>query len=259
MTRKYTYLTDEQKLDVIDLYKNGWTCRKLATKYNIDKSAISRLLKNNNIPVEYDREGKARLYTINHDAFRDFTEQSAYWGGFLYADGYIHKTRPIIVVALKSSDREHVEKFRKFIETNKPIRTYEHKLNGKIFMSCGNEIVSKDIVEDVKKYGVGRPRNPLSINELPNEYFPHWLRGFIDGDGSISKTKPRISIVGDKKLLRIIDDRLIELLGIIHGSIFKHTVSHVYYLEYYTRDKTKKILDYIYKDATIWLNRKRPT
>ena len=64
---------------------------------------------------------------VNHDYFEVLTEESAYWLGFIFADGYIDsspleenkKSRYGFEISLKGSDAEHLHKFNEFMGHNK--------------------------------------------------------------------------------------------------------------------------------------------
>ncbi len=50
------------------------------------------------------------------------TEEKAYWLGFIFADGYISsdslkgKSRYLLEISLKASDKNHLDKFNKFMK-----------------------------------------------------------------------------------------------------------------------------------------------
>ena len=55
-------------------------------------------------------------------------DNTAYWLGFLTADGSISKTT--IQIGLANKDKEHLEKLRNFLEVDKPINDrYDWSLN----------------------------------------------------------------------------------------------------------------------------------
>jgi DNA-binding transcriptional regulator WhiA len=69
-----------------------------------------------------------KIHTVNETIFDSITEASAYWIGFLMADGNVHNAKhgsPIIRLALGAKDRDHILKFAQFTgSTHKVISTY---------------------------------------------------------------------------------------------------------------------------------------
>ena len=74
-----------------------------------------------------------RTCTLNESSFDVLTEQSAYWIGFLIADGNIcyKKGIPIIALHLKDIDLPHLHKFREFVGSS-------HKV-GVVLTHIGNK------------------------------------------------------------------------------------------------------------------------
>jgi DNA-binding transcriptional regulator WhiA len=65
-----------------------------------------------------------KVYTVNEAVFDTITEESAYWLGFLMADGSINTGKtgnPRIALTLAERDREHLVKFRKFLNCSNQI------------------------------------------------------------------------------------------------------------------------------------------
>ena len=58
-----------------------------------------------------------RKYNLNENFFDELNEKSAYWLGFLYADGYVSSYENSIGISLKSEDINHLEKFKNFLNS----------------------------------------------------------------------------------------------------------------------------------------------
>ena len=81
------------------------------------KKTIKRILLENNIPIRNDNHS----YKANYRIFENIdTPEKAYWLGFIAADGcvYVREKNATIRIAIKSSDKEHLEKFKKFMESD---------------------------------------------------------------------------------------------------------------------------------------------
>ena len=79
---------------------------------------------------------------FNKDYFKVFTPQSAYWAGFIAADGSIKERgkSKALIIGLSNVDRNHLQKFKEDIEYSGTIKNY-----GYSYLS----IHSKDICEDL--------------------------------------------------------------------------------------------------------------
>lgn len=109
--------------------------------------------------------------------------------GYFVADGCIvvrkdRKNSPYMF-NITSADKEHLEKIRKAMSS-------EHAINIKMSgyskkKSCyqlqiSNQIITKDLI----KLGV-TPRKTYNLKpiKVPDKYFPDFVRGFFDGDGTV--------------------------------------------------------------------------
>ena len=211
-----------------------------------------------------------RKYKLNEHFFRErLTEKSAYWLGYLMADGSIlmdrrgskYKRNKIVLV---SKDKEQIEKFREDIQSNYPIKYEAPKLicfpNKPTYLSNGAwriNIYSSTMTKDLIKHGI-TPRKSLTATfpKLPDKDIRHFIRGYFDGDGSIWEgTKGwMIGFYGTKPLLLSIRKWLKQKLFISNGCLAKHAT--IYRLYYGGNILTKRILDFLYSGATVWMNRK---
>ena len=133
-------------------------------------------------------------------------------------------------------------------------------------------ITSKKLVTDLHNLGLlpGKKtsREFPSIEQVSFELIPHFVRGYFDGDGSIfdtsSKTKsnaavfirtrPKISLCGNLKFLSTINN-LIDNICRIRKE--KRTLTDIWYMETDTYSKVHAFYTLLYKDATIYLQRKK--
>lgn len=124
-----------------------------------------------------------RKYDLNETIFDKLTDNSAYWIGFLYGDGNCTCENKIRL-ALAYIDYNHLIKFKSFIGSNKPIKTFQHS-DGKNY--CGFEFRSWYIHNVLRKYNLTSKkenRGRLCLDLLQDEYSRHFIRGLFDADGS---------------------------------------------------------------------------
>ena len=99
---------------------------------------------------------------------------------------------------------------------------------------------------------------------IPNEYKLDFIRGYFDGDGSIgeqwakrSKTpcmRVRFATGSETLAYEIVEE--LEKYGVKRVNISKSKDSQIYNIEY-SQKASKKIYELFYKDATIFLQRKK--
>lgn len=148
-----------------------------------------------------------RKYTCNYNYFSEIdTPDKAYWLGMLMADGCVmhtHRLRHLktcdswqdrfyMQLSLKEDDIPHIQKFIKAIKSNHPINIY--KYSGKQYNNDGRYgrliIEDKHLVEDLISLGVCEKKTLiLEYPNIPAELDSHFIRGYFDGDGCISKTQ----------------------------------------------------------------------
>jgi hypothetical protein len=117
--------------------------------------------------------------------------EKAYWLGFLYADGYVTtNNRWGLQLAIK--DLSHMENFLKCLQCNVNIkkRFKISLITNKYLESCGFMIHNLKMYNDLYKYGVVNNKTYClkfpSINLIPDKLLSHFIRGYFDGDGSIT-------------------------------------------------------------------------
>ena len=187
-------------------------------------------------------------------------EEKAYWLGFFYADAYNHEKRNRVVIELQEQDRLHLNKCAAFFGQPRP-PFIQYKNKGK-YIAYRLELNSSHLCQSLKKHGCYQSKS-FGITfpaHLDSQLVRHFVRGYFDGDGCLHITKSEnqlnLQIVSTKEM--------IESLAIIMSSIgVKTYISHperytgnTYRLDTGGSRQVKKFCDWIYKDATIYLDRK---
>ena len=245
------------EISVVAKYNELKNIHKVATYFNVSISPIKRVLESNGFQLSN------RKYGVNHNFFDNInSEEKAYWLGFLYADGYIRerKTGNSLELKLSQKDRSHLELFRETIKSNHKIIDNVTKVKYKDGFSVSNmchlAIYSSKLVESIKKQGIhSRKTFTIESPKIDETLVNHFLRGYFDGDGSFSfnnKTKRNVtSIVSASENFQkfIIDELLMN--GI------KINLNYGINLQIQKKVENLKFYNYIYKNATIYLVRKK--
>lgn len=261
-------LSKEVQNKIVDLYNKKHGSPYIAKELGISTGKVSYFIKKN-LTHRSHREANSR-YSFNENFFESIdTEEKAYWLGFLIADGYITKRENSykIGVALSSCDIGHLEKLNKSLNSNYPIRTYEATKNSYSNNNYSRLIYSSKIMFDnLLKYNFVEHKtnilNPPDVNLL-NGFTSDFIRGYFDGNGSIAHTNTELNnsyafkLVSTKNFLDFVNNYIKEKLGFSANKYYKRKdYQEVMSLEFGGNLKTQKILDLLYKNATIYLDRK---
>ena len=222
-------------------------------------------------------ETKNGKYTINDSYFDQIdTEDKAYFLGLLYADGCNYENGTI-KIDLVEEDAYILEKMCEYMKCNRPLSHYKAEtkiIDGKSYdcqPSCRFLIKCNHISKTLNDYGVipHKSEKGLYIKDgiIPDELFHHWVRGLIDGDGGISYWTDNIETKHKKFQIHFCSttDIVMNLASFFRDKFAcKPTID----TRYPDRDNNnlqfsicgnqvvRRILDWLYKDATIYLKRK---
>lgn len=261
---------EERNQKIIALYESGNSCRTVAKKLAICPSTVSNVLRDFNKNVRQPNEKghskgttKNRKYTFDYDFFEKIdNEKKAYWLGFLMADGSV-SDRGAITLALAEKDYLMLEKLKNAVNGNMPIKHRESKIKKKTYKICRIVLSSVKMAEDLIKKGCV-PRKTFQLKfpsseDVSRGYIHHFMRGYFDGDGCMG-INGQFSIVSNRDFVKEYERILLSFLptkripvklvptknndqicNIVHGG----------------RKIIKEIYDFLYKDATIYMERKR--
>lgn len=213
------------------------------------------------------------------------TPEKAYFLGLLYADGcnHEHPTTGEISISLQIEDRCVVDKLKEEMKSDYPLLirkdTNENHEDQIRFYVYG-----KHIAESLEKQGcVKRKTKNLSWPtewQVPEDLISHFMRGYFDGDGCIWNGKRKkmwvndptrkegrreriihnvkFNITGYVSFISAYQQYLIDNLGFKQTKLNSRRInSDICTMEYSGRQNIKKFYDFIYKDATVFLPRKK--
>ena len=197
------------------------------------------------------------------------SEVKAYILGYLVADGSIEesvrKNRPSKLIRLRfgcvSEDDEILRLIHREIAPDNNLRYYQPQGNRKQVTIL--QICDKELVEDLKTLYNIHPRKTYDANfefpNIPKEFERDFIRGFIDGDGSIGDRHFSM-ICNSPKFAEQIKDKFLEAIPNLKWVIYKENRKTTPYWSLhfsYSIKIRKSLFDYLYKDATVFLTRKR--
>jgi hypothetical protein len=253
--RKFSNI-DEYKM--CKLYIKGWTSYEISQKFNCKKYNVILALKRNNISYRHDKSNDNRKYTVLEDYFKNIdTQEKAYILGYMYADGCVHKNK--LKLTLHRQDLHILKRIKKELKYTGTIYGIKDKY---VTLS----IVNKKLTSYLKNVGVVE-RKTYKIrfpDFIKDELIQNFIRGYFDGVGCImlKKIKTRIgnsgvvsiSIASNKEFLEGMSKYLYNKLNIKIRP--RDTKRGVYILRTGGNIITTKILNYMYLNSTIHLQRK---
>lgn len=264
--RSDTKIKKHQYPDVVEMYYNGYTTDQIAQKYNCVHEVVCKILHRCGVQMR-PASDRVRKYSFNEHYFDDIdTPNKAYILGLLYADGCNHAKNNGITLKLQERDKEVLEKINIELQNEKPLffinlnmhndkwqNAYEISLFSKHF---ANTLANKGVVPN-KSFKLTFP------TWLNVEFYSHFIRGYIDGDGCISKDVHRagVYITGTKSFCESLANIFENMLGITSYHInipcmAKENNTNTRVIQINAFDDAKKLLDWVYADANLYLQRK---
>jgi hypothetical protein len=197
------------------------------------------------------RETQNRL-NIDKKVFSEINNESAYWLGFLMADGCVlqrdgHSDE--IKLHLAERDLDHIKKFKSFLNSEHKIRHNTNGDNNSYRFSFHSNIISYDL----QQYGIiPNKTNGTTIHPLLRAN-KHFWRGMIDGDGWTNKNNGRIGLSGRKTHLQKFQNFIGKYLNI--NSVEIKPISSIFNINLKTK-QSKKLAEFIYFNESPKLKRK---
>lgn len=213
-----------------------------------------------------------RTHCINSEYFQKIdTEEKAYWLGFLWADGNIVKTNPRssgpnrLRLAQKWEEKHHIEKFNQAISSNYPIYLIQHENNHTVAQL---DINCRPMCESLQKLGYSVKTKRTHIPCIKKSLLHHFIRGYFDGDGCLSLyvqhidkwavCKQEWSITGNKELMNEIKSVLTlnaDVTPSVKMKLYKNSPESAS-IRYSKKTDIQKLYDYLYENATVYLESK---
>lgn len=191
-------LSNEELNNIITDYNSGISMDEITKKYHHDKNTLKKYFQEHNIDIKIRNQSEAltcsfkvkeandlkRKYYVKDEYFAQQNSKMAYFLGFLMADGNISKTNNRIQVCLSELDSEFLNLFYNEIG-GAPIAHYTVK--GGTQEICRWECISRKIKDDLISFDVIPQKTGFAKipTKLKKEFYPDFIRGYFDGDGSI--------------------------------------------------------------------------
>lgn len=234
-------------------YANSYlSIRELSKKYGVAREAFYGWLLAKGYTITNRRASKS--FNVCYFDSID-TEEKAYWLGFMFADGSLNQSKSSyhMELSLKIDDCEHVQKFANAVGKNKITKS-----NYRARCILG----SRRMFDTLTNYGC-TVKKSLTL-KFPDEsifkdksLIRHFIRGYFDGDGCISysnkeHTNLDVCILGTKDFL----DGIQRIYSSNHDYSNANKGQDITKRLYYKGKSGFDFINWLYKDSTIYLERK---
>ena len=253
-------------------YLAGELIASIADKYNVSYQSIWKLLKRNGVAIR-PRSEMGTKYYCDHGFFDAIdTEEKAYWLGFLAADGYV-SDGDSISLRLQPMDAEHLYRFKYALKSTHPVTEYSSQstYHDRLVTSSDFTMGSARLVRGLSRNGV-TPRKTFTLKwpeQLGAELLRHFLRGMVDGDGSLGSyvrkgrdtgkfiTHYAFSLISSQEFVEGCQNYLVEVCGLGRTRLDpKKGSPGIATVRYGGRRQVERIFHLLYDDANVFLLRK---
>lgn len=246
---------------------------EISERENLSVSAICYQLKKRGIDRPIQRN---RMHNLNENFFEVIdTEEKAYWLGFIMADGCVTRTTNTtnnkpnrLSFNLSSVDHNHLEKFTRALNSSAKVTEVIPKGSYSNNPISRLSINSVKLCSDLAKYGIlERKTGSECVPDFEPCTLRHFIRGFFDGDGYVTYNRnrkheivsPVVGFTSNEQFLVQIKD-IFKTNCCITGnpSVIRETRNNAkaWYIAYGGKQDVKNIHKFLYKGATIFLDRK---
>ena len=262
--RNYT-VQEEQK--IIKLYTEEHRGQLYCAKTVLgvaNVKYVKDILNKYNIPIR-NRHEAAILSNKNRESDKDKTYFSrensnmAWMLGFLASDGYISKKDNEIGIGLARKDHDILEIIRNELKLQTPVKDYVNNLGydcSKLTWSCAEH------KRDLAKYSIVPAKTsilepPLNLNP---KYYIDYIRGYFDGDGSVSILQEHALrwqvCSATKPIIEFVINTLYNQYNIPKVNIQMQMRHNPLYYCQYSTNATKQIYKILYTPNSLYLPRK---
>lgn len=244
MVYKFTASDDKY---ITDNYKSK-TIKEIANCLNLTYSQVRHRIERH-LKIT---PSKRKKHYHNEAFFKEDSRDKYYVLGLVSADGNLYndnyKNKYKVSISLHYDDISLLKNINNLICNTNLISTRKNNKMSELVLY--NEV----IYNEIKKNGITE-RKSLSIKfpNIPKEYIKDFIRGYFDGDGSLTVSKIgnykklTIQFLGTYDFLKGINNTINKELNISIKNI-TNTKSKIKCLRYYTLE-AEAVLDWLYEDS----------
>ncbi len=225
--------------------------REMARMTGIGKTTVNRWCRESGLnPIKH---------TVNDNFFNKWSNDMSYILGYVFADGNVNwnleKSYWAFTITASEKDYAHIERIRKLLSSTKPLLYAEKTKSYRLIVN------NKRLCQKLMKLGIVPQKSLIAkFPEIPEKYLRHFIRGIIDGDGTVRYVNRKRSSYfeiqissGSLEFLKKMVETINKKIG-IDAKIRK--INKNTSLVQYSCSRGKKLADWIYADTKLFLDRK---
>lgn len=189
--------TDTVRDEILDRYRAGEQMASIARSIGATPPGVQYVIERSGTQLR----GPKRC-TLWYEAFDEITPESAYWAGFIFADGHVVKEsdrQRVVSVGLAEVDYQHLVKLRSFLRSDHAITRTTNGDHAACIYAPTSAYMCDRLLE------LGRYEGEIADELVTSRDF--W-RGVVDGDGSLGSYGTRRNSYGPRR-----DKAVVNVVG----------------------------------------------
>lgn len=267
----------EETERAIKMYNDGYPLREIERQMGLTHVALGNRLRKMKVKIRdrthYDKYIRKAQFKDRNWFDEIDSEEKAYWLGFLYADGCNHrrgKTHKhgccyLTCISLRERDGYMLNNLNDSLMKDRfSLTNIEKEGNRQNQIRFG--VYDKHLSDTLLKWGL-KPRKSFTLkwpSFLREDLYRHFLRGYIDGDGTICFTIAHkrkcttgyVGLISSVDFCRSARDWLSKNGFSAKMTTLKKYTKPMAIIRTTSSYEAIRICDFIYKDAKIYLKRK---
>jgi transposase len=241
---------------VVELHIEGKTLDEIGAIVGHAGPSVYRLLQS----LGFDT---SNTYAVDEHFFDSIDSNiKAYVLGWFYSDGCVDNAGKMRI-QIQSGDSYVLDWIKEQMQYEGPLydvpppKKFPHRKAQRAL--CINR---KALADNLIKLGC-IPNKSLTMTfpsqrQLPKRYWPSFMLGVFDGDGSISRKSNYIqtSITSTEEFLSTARDLIYKPLGLAPRHYFRYSWTNTMSLMTTKTEDSRKLLEYMYREAPFYLTRK---
>lgn len=183
--------TTTQSVRAVEMFDAGFTQKEIAQDIGVCPITAARWLRASG-RVSTGQPHSRKYRALNREFFSTVTPESAYFAGFIAADGCIIGNS--VSIGLAPKDEEWLEQFRRVAAIPQPIRT-DKQGYVRLYVTC------RQWCDDLRHNFNITPRKSLTIRppRLAGALAWAFVRGYFDGDGTVCRRYSGIQLTSGSR------------------------------------------------------------